>query len=214
MENAETPPSANHRRRSLTGSSTISSYTPHGHIPTVRKRSVAHDHRRARCPAALGATRHVEPARNQVWLRPRHLRRLHRARRRRRDSLVRHACLVRILTNGYHHRGSRSDVSASVTAGMDRRRRTTVRLLPGWANHDGRLAAGGEAEADRSGHRRCDVEQLMPVRHLRPHPSRDQARGERAIMNRRSFLKVTVTASGGFLLSFYADDLTAVGAEV
>ena len=32
-------------------------------------------------------------------------------------------------------------------------------------------------------------------------------------MNRRSFLKVTVTASGGFLLSFYADDLTAVGAE-
>jgi hypothetical protein len=57
-------------------------------------------------------------------------------------------------------------------------------------NHDGRLAAGGEAEADRSGHRRCDVEQLMPVRHLRPHPSRDQARGERTIMNRRSFLKV------------------------
>jgi isoquinoline 1-oxidoreductase beta subunit len=32
-------------------------------------------------------------------------------------------------------------------------------------------------------------------------------------MNRRSFLKATATASGGFLLSFYADDLTAVGAE-
>ena len=30
-------------------------------------------------------------------------------------------------------------------------------------------------------------------------------------MNRRSFLKATATASGGFLLSFYADDLTAVG---
>ena len=32
-------------------------------------------------------------------------------------------------------------------------------------------------------------------------------------MNRRSFLQATATASGGFLLSFYADDLTAVGAE-
>jgi isoquinoline 1-oxidoreductase subunit beta len=32
-------------------------------------------------------------------------------------------------------------------------------------------------------------------------------------MNRRTFLRATVTASGGFLLTFSADDLTAAGAE-
>src|ERR1019366_2605202 len=106
-----------------------------------------------------------------------------------------------------------------------------MRLLPARSNHDCRRIAQGEPKAQRRGHRRSDGRQPLPLRHLRAHPRRHQARGRthhcpqwRWQMNtpmlsqpvaRRDFLKLTALASGGLVLGFYLKSASRVlGAEV
>lgn len=65
---------------------------------------------------------------------------------------------------------------------MDRRKRASMRLLPVRPGDERHRLADDEQEPDGRGHRRGHVRQHLPLRHLRAHSFRDQARCQRAGM--------------------------------
>src|SRR5690606_40963368 len=68
--------------------------------------------------------------------------------------------------------------AASRAAGMDRRGRRTVLLLPGRSDHERRRAARAHVDADRRGYRRGDGAAPVPVRHVQPDSEGDSCRRE------------------------------------
>jgi len=66
-------------------------------------------------------------------------------------------------------RGVVDGAHASAAAGTAGTERRAMRLLPVRADHAGRAAAEDESASDRRRHRRCDVRQHLPLRHLYAH---------------------------------------------
>src|SRR3979411_1781365 len=145
------------------------------------------------------------------------MRRLHGPCRRRGDTIV----LLSGERSGrqadHHHRGPRPEQRAAQGAeGLDRSRRSAMRLLPERHDHGGGGASQGEAQAVRRRHRQGH-HQHLPLRHLsagpRRHPRRDDERwsveekpmnhvAKSPEMNRRSFVVSAAAAGGGLALGF------------
>src|SRR5438093_717880 len=68
-------------------------------------------------------------------------------------------------------------------AGLEGMQCATVRLLPEWADHAGRGAVAGEAEADGPGHRCGDAGQYLPVWYVSTYPPGHQAGSRRENMS-------------------------------
>src|SRR5712675_1115192 len=145
------------------------------------------------------------------------MRRLHGPCRRRGDAVV---LLSGERSGGqadHHHRGPRPEQrSAQGAEGLDRSRRSAMRLLPERHDHGGGGASQGEAQAVRRRHRQSH-HQYLPLRHLsagpRRHPRRDGERlsveektmnyiAKSPEMNRRSFVVSAAAAGGGLALGF------------
>src|SRR5712671_6190671 len=145
------------------------------------------------------------------------MRRLHGPCRRRGDAVV---LLSGERSSGqadHHHRGPRPEQrSAQGAEGLDRSRRSAMRLLPERHDHGGGGASQGEAQALRRRHRQGH-HQYLPLRHLsagpRRHPRRDGERlsveektmnyiAKNPEMNRRSFVVSAAAAGGGLALGF------------
>src|SRR5207342_2216352 len=111
---------------------------------------------------------------------------------------------------------------ASGPAGLDRARRSAMRVLPIGADHGRGRSAQAKAKADRRRHRpRGD--QHLPLRHLSAHPGRHSQSGRAAgirgltmsklettpkvapnvDLNRRDFLASTAAVGGAMVLGFY-----------
>ncbi len=71
--------------------------------------------------------------------------------------------------------GLSADAQPSRAAGLDRARRSAVRLLPVGTDHDGGRAAREESEADRRRYRQSDARQHLPLRHLSEHSQSDSS---------------------------------------
>src|SRR5499433_1335348 len=150
------------------------------------------------------------------------MRRLHRARRWRRDALVLAAAERRLGQEDHHHRRAGAERRAAQgAAGLARSRRAAMRLLPVRDDHGGGGAAQGQAETQRCRHRR-DHHQYLPLRHLSAGARGDPCRcGERvkreAAMNyvpkidRRSFVVSAAAVGGGLALGL---DLPFGGPQV
>ena len=78
----------------------------------------------------------------------------------------------------HDHRGLVAGRTPPGAGGLARPQRVAMRLLPDRADHAGRLAPQGHAEADGRGHRRRHERQPVPLRHLSAHPRRHQAGGQ------------------------------------
>ena len=71
--------------------------------------------------------------------------------------------------------GLEPDGNHPVQKRLARAQRAAMRLLPGRADHAGRRAAETDAASHGRGHRRRDVRQHLPLRHLSAHSRRHQA---------------------------------------
>ena len=121
----------------------------------------------------------LEPHRHQVRLRHGAVRRLHGLPRRQAGALVPDAAVVAQGRRRDHDdRRPQDQGGAGRAGGVGEARRAAVRLLPVGPGDGRRGAAREEEEADRRRHRRRDDGQPLPLRHLRPHPRRDQGSGE------------------------------------
>ncbi len=100
------------------------------------------------------------------------------------------------------------------SAGLDRRGRAAVRLLPVGTDHDRGRAAGQDGEPHRRRYRRGHAQQHLPLRHLSIHPPRRPSgrRTPRArevpevsasqTFSRRGFLRASAAAAGGVMIGF------------
>ena len=110
----------------------------------------------AEASAAVGAARHPRRDRAQVRLRRRRVPGVHQPPRRRGLPAVHHAGRRLCRPHRHHHRraGRRRDPPPG-PAGVDRRGRRPVRLLPARPDHGGRRPPGREPEPVRRRHRRA-----------------------------------------------------------
>src|SRR5947208_13567041 len=195
-------------------------------LPNQDQRNRTQRRCRRRHTPAVGAARRARNDRHQIRLRPGPLRRLYRAHRWRAGTFLHHRHFHRRRQGRHHHRGDRQDESWTGSAtSLARSRGSAVRLLPIGADHVRLSAAGKELSSQRWRHRRRDVRQHLPLRHLHPHSRSDQTRGAseregsvtmirdpafRAAtplapatdLSRRRFLQAGAAAGGGLLLSF------------
>ena len=168
--------------------------------------------RRAGHAAAVGDSRNAWADRHQVRMRHCLLRRLHRPHQRQRRTLLQHSGVVGRRRLGDHHRGPRRGRRAQRrAAGVARSAGAAVRLLPVGNDHGRVGAARREAARHRRRHRRRD-HQYLPLRHIRPHPSRDprRCRTGRCVMGkwtRRAFIGTGALVGGGLVLGVPAPRL-------
>src|SRR3984893_15351017 len=115
----------------------------------------------------------------------------------------------------HHHRGARAGrATAPAPAGLDRRRRPSVRLLSGRSDHGGGRPVGAQAPTQRRRPRHPD--EPVPLRHLSAHPQGDSSCGgavaRRAPVSamrsggalpRPDFLSVSMTAAGALMVSLH-----------
>src|SRR5690606_24783344 len=143
--------------------------------------------------AALGAAGHARSRRHEIRLRHRAVQRVHRACERGAGAVLSASRAVRRRHVDHDDRRHcrRGRHPASGPAGLDRRGRRAVRLLPGRADHERSRAARADGEADGCGHRRGDVPAPVPLRHVQPDPQSDSRRrrpgredGERGMSGR------------------------------
>src|ERR1700738_3594762 len=108
---------------------------------------------RAGYAAAMGNQGKYRPDRHQIRLRHCTVRGLYRPRRWRRDALMRRAGQRSCRQADYHHRrtGCRERRPAQGAGGLDRQRRSAMRLLPERHDHGGGGAPQGKAQADPPG---------------------------------------------------------------
>src|SRR5690606_25467906 len=199
-----------------------------------RQRPRARRQRRARHAAALRARERPRAEGAPLRLRPRPVRRVLGAHRRRRAARVRDARRVRRRAGDYDPRRAPRVVrraararerpgAASDPAGDARRAGAAVRVLLQRHDRQGRGAARAERVAERRGDSLGDERPHLPLRHLSPHHQRDPARGREhaergmstapsakdaqaaaAPISRRAFLK-----AGGALVVGFSLGLTA-----
>src|SRR3989449_10209880 len=162
----------------------------------------APDRRRRREHATpLGPARQSWNDGDEIRLRHRAVRCLHRAPGRRRGALVRAPRLRGGHTPRHDDRRSEPDIHAPRAEGVGRRRRPTVRLLPVGPAHGRGGVAEPHAAADGRGDRYRD-EQHLPLRDVPAHPGRDPSCGKGGLMERRDFLQVTGTIGAGLVIGF------------
>src|SRR3989454_491639 len=156
----------------------------------------APDRRRRREPAApLGPARQSWNDGNEIRLRHRAVRCLHRAPGWRRGAIVRAPRLRGGHTPRHDVRSPAPGIHARGAEGAGRRRRPTVRLLPVGPAHGRGGVAEPHAAADGRGDRYRD-EQHLPLRDVPTHPGGDPSCGKGGLMERRDFLQVTGTIAG------------------
>ena len=133
---------------------------------------------RRRHAALVGSARRAGSDRHQVRLRHGALRCLHRSPRRRAHALLRDDARQRRRGRDHNDRGDRRHAGRGQgPAGLARSRGRPVWLLPVRPDHVGGGTAGEQCRSERRRHRRGDVRQHLPLRHLRPHSRRHQAGG-------------------------------------
>src|SRR5262249_23787489 len=151
--------------------------------------------------APLGRPGDARAHRHEVRLWDGALRRLHGARGRRADPLVRHAGVRGRREAGHDHRGPVRPDGSSGPARLDRAGRPPVRVLPVGTDHVGRRAPRQEHESERPGHRRRHGREHMPVRHLPADPGGDsprrRARARGGMMARSKHLGRRAQLKGG-----------------
>jgi isoquinoline 1-oxidoreductase beta subunit len=105
----------------------------------------------------------------------------------------------------YHHRRTFRGRFSSLSESMGRRGRPAVRILSGWSNHDSGRASGAHAASDGCRHRFRDVDESVSLRNVsadsKGNPSRRTGFQTVRRIDRRDFLKVGLTATGGLLVS-------------
>src|SRR5690606_24441901 len=116
--------------------------------------------------------------RHEIRLRDRRVQRVHRARERHAGAVLSAAGAVSRGAGDHDDRRPRRTRrhAAPRPAGVDRRGRRPVRLLPGRPDHERGRVARTHAEADRRRHRECDVAPPLPLRDLQPNPQSDSRR--------------------------------------
>src|SRR5882724_825359 len=186
------------------------------------QRQVAQGRRGTGHGPAVGLARPARHERNQVRLRRRALRRLHRAPGRHPQAILRHAGKRRGRARDHHDRGRRRHGCREEGAeGLARSRRRAVRLLPIGSDHGGRRAAREDPCADRYRHRPGDVREHLPLRHVSAHPrghqagcpeidDRQEGRLNMSQISRRHLLFAGAATGGGFLLGWHRDPRTTV----
>src|SRR5580704_15894007 len=120
----------------------------------------------------------------------------------------------------HHHRRAVGRRDASGPIGLDRTRRSAMRILPVGADHGRGRPAQAKTEADRRRHQPRD-DQHLSLRHLSAHPGGHSPRGRAAglrggptmtakvemtpkvDMSRRDFLASTAAVGGAMVLGFH-----------
>src|SRR5882762_4349840 len=187
------------------------------HGLTENQRQVAHGRRLTRDAPAVGAARPARHERDEVRLRRRALRRLHRARGWNPEASLRDAGGRRRRPCHHHHRSHRRHPGRQEgPASLARSRGYTVRLLPIRPDHGRRCVAREDTGAHRYRYRPGDVGQHLSLRHLSAHPRGHQARGADAVrrqerslimarVSRRQILTAGAATGGGLLLGWHHD---------
>src|SRR5256885_1133763 len=186
----------------------------HGKHPIRRRRKLGDGQRRSQHAAPLRAAQRSQDEQSAFRLRPRAVRRVHRASGRRAGALLRDAALGGRGQEGDNaQRAGHAREAASAAGRLRRRAGASMRLLHQRLDHDRRRLSEEESQGGRRRAARCARRPEMPLRHARRDPARDQARPnadglEETTMNaplsRREFLKASgaliVTAAGPALV--------------
>src|SRR6266536_3525399 len=128
-------------------------------------------------------------------------------RRWRTNSLLHNAGVAGCGQEHQDHRRTRSERFASVAAGVDRGRRSSVRLLPERTDHGGCVTAGEDAASVRQRNYRVHGGEYLPLWYLRAHPASNPSRCERRrhkvnSLSRRAFLGTSAAAGAGLVIGF------------
>src|ERR1035437_7102143 len=166
------------------------------HAPDSQRIS-PHVRRRPGPAAALVPARRARTHRHEIRLRHLGLRRVHRARGRHGDPVLRDADDGAGRQERDDDRGAERQRGSPRAKGVGRSERATVRLLPVRADDDRGGAPQEDAEAHGGRDRQRDVAGDLPVRHVHAHSRRDRRRiGRRALtmttpsnLERRDFLR-------------------------